>query len=226
MTLVLGPTRTEYPGIWGYGRVIGSPATADISSPFGPRIPIYTPVGWTSDHHGGIDLPAAGGTPILHAGDDGVVTAAGPALTGFGNCAFVRCDSGYTLLYAHMQPGLHVGVGQRVTRGGVIGQVGTTGASTGDHLHFGAMRLDAPRITNVNTWFAKELWINPVDYFADVVTSGTVAVEVEEISPESERMVLEFVENSLKALAANPPEDFAAALVELQNRVTYLRSIL
>ena len=224
MTLELGPTRIRG-GIWGYGRLEGAPVTADLSSPFGPRLPILTPTGWTSNHHGGIDLPAWGGTPILHAGDRGICTASGPALTGYGNCAFVKTDSGHTLLYAHMQPGLHVGAGQVVERGGIIGQVGTTGASTGDHLHFGVMQKDLPTISSVDVWLAKELWINPMDYFREVIQVGTVVTEPE-VPSQSEQFILDFVQNSLLALAQNPPPDISEALREMGRRVEYLRSLL
>jgi murein DD-endopeptidase MepM/ murein hydrolase activator NlpD len=103
---------------------------APITSGFGPRThPIYGDVRM----HTGIDFGAGYGTPIRAAGD-GVVVSAGP-LGGYGNATVIDHGNGLATLYAH-QSDMAVVPGQRVSRGQVIGYVGSTGFSTGPHLHF------------------------------------------------------------------------------------------
>lgn len=184
MTLQLGPARPTYPGGYGYGRieftVPGSATeTWDVSSPFGPRDPLSTPVGTTGPIHTGTDLFRwnVAGVPIPHFGDKGVVTASGPALNGYGNAAFIQCDSGYQLLYAHMQDGIRVPVGKVLERFDIVGQVGTTGASTGPHLHFGVLQPGLPTITDVSRWIDPSLWLNPMNYFTETIDSVTLPTE-------------------------------------------------
>lgn len=96
--------------------------------------------GWISDHfggernHKGMDIAAPGGTDI-YASADGVVVAAGWNPGGYGY--FVQIDhlNGYQTVYAHMSV-VHAIVDQPVKRGQLIGEVGTTGHSTGNHCHF------------------------------------------------------------------------------------------
>lgn len=103
---------------------------ARITSVFGPRMhPIYNEV----RTHDGLDFGAGTGTPI-HAGADGVVVYAGPR-GGYGNATVIDHGNSLATLYAH-QSAIHVGVGQQVARNEVIGLVGSTGFSTGPHLHF------------------------------------------------------------------------------------------
>lgn len=82
--------------------------------------------------HKGLDIGMAGGTPIL-AISDGVVTRANFS-TSYGNIVEILHDDGYTSKYAH-QERLNVTKGQRIKQGDIIGFVGTTGDSTGNHLH-------------------------------------------------------------------------------------------
>lgn len=103
-----------------------------ISSPFGNRGPM--PVG-TSDHNG-IDIPAAMNTPV-HAARAGTVVAC-EYNDSAGNFIEIRHGNGLASQYMHMtafKSGIKVG--SRVHRGQVIGYVGSTGWSTGAHLHFG-----------------------------------------------------------------------------------------
>ncbi len=107
-----------------------APSYTRISSPYGYRNhPIYK----TKKFHSGIDLAAPGGSNIL-AASDGVVVRAGWN-GGYGNCVIIDHGGGVSTLYGHARK-LLVTKGQQVTRGQVIALVGTTGASTGNHLHF------------------------------------------------------------------------------------------
>lgn len=90
--------------------------------------------GWTPDGHDGLDIANDFGTPIL-AADSGEVTHAGAA-SGYGNWIRIRHDDGSVTEYGHMPQPLHVGVGDQVTSGQHIADMGSEGQSTGPHLHF------------------------------------------------------------------------------------------
>ncbi len=88
-----------------------------------------------SFYHKALDISNHGGGPIL-AADSGTVTVAGWIdNSGYGNRVMVDHNNGYVTLYAHMSV-VQVKPGQRINRGDVIGQMGSTGRSTGTHLHF------------------------------------------------------------------------------------------
>src|SRR5215207_127607 len=113
----------------GNGRFI-LPVNGAITSGFGPRThPIYG----GSRMHTGVDITASTGTPIKAAGD-GVVKMAG-SNGGYGNWTLIDHGDGLATGYGH-QSRIAVSVGQRVGAGEVIGYVGSTGASTGPHLHW------------------------------------------------------------------------------------------
>ncbi|WBB71073.1 M23 family metallopeptidase [Micromonospora sp. WMMD812] len=84
--------------------------------------------------HAGIDFALPAGTPI-HAAAAGTVVKAGDAGDGYGNSVFIDHGNGYLTHYAH-QSRLVVSVGDKVGVGQVIGYEGSTGDSTGPHLHF------------------------------------------------------------------------------------------
>lgn len=107
-------------------------AGARISSPFGLRM---HPILRTVKMHSGIDYAVRQGTPIVSPAD-GVVTFVG-GKGGYGNAVMVRHGNELESLYAHMSDfkyGLREG--QAVKAGDLIGYVGSTGRSTGPHLHF------------------------------------------------------------------------------------------
>ena len=101
-----------------------------FTSGFGYR---RDPNGGGERMHSGIDLAGPMGTPI-YATADGVVVSAGRE-SGYGNVVRIRHDFGFETLYAH-QNLLRVEAGQQVSRGDHIGDMGTTGRSTGVHLHY------------------------------------------------------------------------------------------
>ena len=111
-----------------------------ISSPFGPRR--HPILGYTKLHTG-VDFAARKGTPIK-AGASGIIEKIG-RVGGFGNYIRIRHANGYKTAYAHMA-GFASGlkVGSQVRQGRVIGYVGSTGRSTGYHLHYEVRLNDKP----------------------------------------------------------------------------------
>ena len=101
-----------------------------ISSPFGSRI---HPITHKRHGHKGIDLAAPRNTPI-YATADGVVTFSGRN-GGYGNFVKLNHKNGYKTAYAHMNR-IAVRKGKTVQKGDLIGYVGSTGSSTGNHLHY------------------------------------------------------------------------------------------
>ena len=119
------------------------------SSFLGGDTPVTTPTGWPTDgfissgyglrwngaeFHQGIDIAAEMGTPIV-ATADGVVTIAGWNAGGYGNMVDIDHGSGVSTRYGHASA-VVVTAGQRVRRGQIIAYVGSTGHSTGPHLHY------------------------------------------------------------------------------------------
>ena len=105
---------------------------ARLSSPFGMR---KHPIDGYNKMHRGTDFAAPMGTPIMASGD-GVIKKAGWC-GGGGNCVKIKHNSTYQTIYAHMSKfarGIKPGV--RVKQGQIIGYVGSTGKSTGPHLHY------------------------------------------------------------------------------------------
>ena len=100
-----------------------------LSSLFGYRI---HPITGEAHSHTGIDIPAPGNTPILACKSGQVVTSA--YHYSYGNYVVIDHGNGNSTLYAHMSSRA-VSEGQMVTQGQTIGYVGTTGSSTGNHLH-------------------------------------------------------------------------------------------
>ena len=119
-----------------------------IASGFGYRIhPIYK----TQIFHEGIDFTAPSGTPIYATGN-GVIQVLEPMGRGYGNNIVINHGFGYETLYGHMSK-FNVRQGQRVKRGDVIGFVGSTGSSTGPHVHYEVWKNDVK--------------IDPINYFYD-----------------------------------------------------------
>ena len=119
----------------GNGRFV-LPVPGPVTSPFGYR---SDPITGATKFHAGVDLGSACGTPIKAAGT-GVVIQAGFDSGGYGNMTLINHGGGLSTLYGH-QSSIIVAAGQSVTQGQVIGYVGSTGKSTGCHLHW-EVRVD------------------------------------------------------------------------------------
>lgn len=100
------------------------PSSRRISSSFGQR---------GSKHHDGIDIPASRGANVI-ASDDGKVAYSG-RMRGYGNIVVIKHSGGYHTVYAHNQKNF-ARKGQKVSKGEVIALVGSTGRSSGPHVHF------------------------------------------------------------------------------------------
>lgn len=109
-----------------------TPYNGIVTSRFGSR--------WGSTHTG-IDLAGAAGSPVV-AADGGTVISAGWA-GGYGKLIKIRHDNGYETYYAHLSS-INVSVGQKVAKREFIGRVGSTGNSTGPHLHFEIRKNGTP----------------------------------------------------------------------------------
>jgi murein DD-endopeptidase MepM/ murein hydrolase activator NlpD len=119
---------TQYRFIW-------PEPQAQISQPFGPSaLPLEPAYGGYPHFHTGIDLVEPFASPI-YAADDGLVALVGVSSSGYGNYVVIAHSGGLDTLYGHLSAAL-VKVGQPVTQGQPIGLEGSTGNSTGPHLHF------------------------------------------------------------------------------------------
>jgi murein DD-endopeptidase MepM/ murein hydrolase activator NlpD len=114
-----------------------------ISSPYGMRM---HPVLKVRKMHTGIDIPAPTGTNVLSI-DNGKVIFAG-VQSGYGNTVMILHDDGKVSLYAHNSR-ITVSSGQRVSKGQVIAKIGSTGRSTGPHLHF-EIRINGSHVNPTN----------------------------------------------------------------------------
>lgn len=125
------------------GRMVW-PTAGRVTSPFGYRV---HPIFGTRKLHTGIDIAAPNGTPIM-AGDEGVVIYSG-WMRGYGQVLIVDHGGGISTLYAHCSS-LLVGDGTHVKRDQIIARVGSTGFSTGPHLHFEVRANGSP--VNPMSW--------------------------------------------------------------------------
>ena len=114
------------------------PVNAPMSSRFGYRV---HPIFGDTRLHTGLDFAAGAGNPIRAAGAGRVVWS-GPR-GGYGNLVAIDHGNGLATLYAH-QSRIDVTIGQKVDTGDVVGLVGSTGFSTGPHLHFETRELGTP----------------------------------------------------------------------------------
>lgn len=117
-----------------------------VTSGFGWRThPIYK----TAEFHPGMDFSAEQGTPIYATGD-GIVVQADALAQGYGNHVVIDHGFGYKTLYGHMSR-IAAKVGQKISRGQLIGYVGSTGLSTAPHVHYEVIRNNEK--------------VNPINYY-------------------------------------------------------------
>ena len=131
------------------------PGRYNLSSLYGSR---KHPVTGKANNHTGIDVPAPSGTPI-QACKSGVVTTS-TYNNSYGNYVVVSHSDGTSTLYAHMSR-RNASKGQTVSQGQVIGYVGTTGSSTGNHLHL-EIRVNGSRRDPINYFQSLPLTISGV----------------------------------------------------------------
>lgn len=133
----LKKTEDNYNNVGSSNARLAWPAgTSRITEYFGWRI---HPIRGTRHFHRGLDIGGPFNTSI-YAAEDGVVTFAGASGGGYGNRVDIDHGNGMVTRYAHINHGgVLVSVGQRVSRGEKIALMGTTGLSTGSHLHFEVM---------------------------------------------------------------------------------------
>lgn len=124
-----GGSSDYYQPVSGSGALIW-PVNGVVTSPYGYRT---HPIFGTTIYHSGIDIGVDYGTPV-HAADGGVVGEAG-WISGYGYAVIIDHGNGLSTLYGHNQE-LAVSEGQSVSQGQVIAYAGSTGNSTGPHVHF------------------------------------------------------------------------------------------
>jgi len=119
---------TKYRFIWPEPKAV-------ISQGFGPsKLVLEPPYGGYPHFHTGIDLVEPFGSQV-YAADDGIVALVGSSSSGYGRYVVIAHSGGLDTLYGHLSTAL-VKVGQQVVQGQTIGLEGSTGNSTGPHLHF------------------------------------------------------------------------------------------
>lgn len=161
-----------------------------ISSPF--TTARYHPILKRYRAHLGIDYASPTGTPVKSAGNGTIIFVG--TQNGYGNVVKIQHTAGYVTLYAHLSRFAKIKKGQRVNQGQIIAYVGSTGMSTGPHLHFGV--------------YLNNKAINP-NSVVKIAKSQLNSKEKEKF----EQMVVEYEKIVAEALATNKPnppkeEDF------------------
>jgi murein DD-endopeptidase MepM/ murein hydrolase activator NlpD len=132
-----------------------NPKTVTMTSPFGAR---FHPVRQTVIFHEGVDLAGPAGQSVYATGD-GVVESTQINFSGYGNVIVIDHGFGYKTRYAHLKE-INVTAGQVVIRGDKIGTLGSSGLSTGPHLHYEVIY----RGTQINPWNYLNPDISPEEY--------------------------------------------------------------
>ena len=126
----------------------GAPTNGTVTSAFGMR---NSPVSGQQKQHDGVDIAAPAGTDVLSTGI-GKVAFVGQ-MKGYGNVVVVQHDKGIQTLYGHMQNfEANLKVGQEVKQGMKLGGVGSTGDSTGNHLHYEVRQATAAAAEGAKAW--------------------------------------------------------------------------
>ena len=145
--------------------------------------------------HHGTDFGAKKGTPLL-AVNSGRVSFSG-WMRGYGNVVKIKHAGGYESLYAH-QSRRRVKVGQKVRKGEIIGYVGSTGRSTGPHLHFGLKKygrwIDPMRVLRKKS--IKTSVMKKFTKYEDVVTTRYTTVEIKDVKANKAKL-LKYMKNGM-----------------------------
>ena len=132
-----------------------NPRTVQLTSPFGAR---YHPIREAIVFHEGVDLAGPAGQPVYATGD-GVVESTEINFSGYGNVVVIDHGFGYKTRYAHLME-IKVLEGQVIIRGDQIGTLGSSGLSTGPHLHYEVLYRGEP----VNPWNFLNPDVSPEEY--------------------------------------------------------------
>lgn len=132
-----------------------NPRNVQLTSPFGAR---FHPIRQEIVVHEGVDLAGPAGQPVYATGD-GVVESAEINFSGYGNVVVIDHGFGYKTRYAHLKE-IKVTQGQVVIRGDRIGTLGSSGLSTGPHLHYEVLY----RGEHVNPWNFLNPDVTPEEY--------------------------------------------------------------
>ena len=166
--------------------------------------------------HHGTDFGARRGTPIL-AVNAGKVIYAG-RMGGYGNVVKIRHDGGYVSLYAH-QSRIRTKKGKYVKKGQVIGYVGSTGRSTGPHLHFGLMKrgrwIDPMKVLRKKS--IKTSILKKFTRYEDVKKTKYKTVDMKELKKKREKL-LSYIDNNATTKAWEEQEHI---LVHLSDKEKY-----
>lgn len=149
-----GGTTTVSGGGQGTGSLVWPTDSTYITSVQGPRT---HPVTGEYKNHGGTDIGASYGSSI-YAADSGTVVTVAYDANGYGNYVMIDHGNGMQTLYGHMSS-VAVSQGQSVSKGQVIGYVGSTGLSTGAHLHY-EVRQNGQR-TNPENYYSQSFTHSP-----------------------------------------------------------------
>ena len=156
VSLTAGDMITHIPGV---PPILPDRSNFHLASPFGRRVdPVYGGV----RVHEGQDFAARMGTPVDATGD-GTVVKADFKFSGYGNEVIIDHGFGYRTRYAHLSR-IDVAVGMPIRRGQQLGAVGSTGKSTGPHLHYEVLYRGSP----VNPWHFMNLDMSAEEYQAMV----------------------------------------------------------
>lgn len=151
-----------------------------------------------NEYHRGLDIGASKGQPILSP-IDGQVVASGNDLMGYGNYAVIKDTTGNNHLFAHMNKPTGYGIGSTVSRNSVIGEVGSTGKATGDHLHY-EIRKSGNKYSSIDpTTFryddiGKDLNINAINSYEN--TNSSVGTGNTDISTDTVQQKLDIALNT------------------------------
>lgn len=163
-----------------------------VSSWFGPR---EAPTAGASTNHGALDIVPKNTDWTIGAAANGTVIRAGWNNSGYGNWVVIDHGNGYFTLYGHMVSTPVVSEGQQVTTGQALGTVGSTGYSTGPHLHFGIYQ---------GTDWSSSTAVNPTDFFnEDLSPKGSGTGQYPNIEGDDVERWRPYVQQALAEVKAN-----------------------